>query len=66
MNLITAIITERRICFMASDMDKLSCCVHAALSLVYPFVWQHALVPVLSPSIGGYANSTSPIIFGIR
>lgn len=66
MNLLTAIITERRICFMASDADKLTACVHASLSLVYPFVWQHPLIPVLSPPVAPYANSNSPIIFGIR
>ena len=64
--LLSAMLCEHRICFIASDMDKLSACVHAAVGLLYPFSWQHVFIPVLPPSLLSYASTPGPIIFGLR
>ncbi len=64
--LLSAMLCERRICFVASEMDKLMSCVHAAVGLLYPFSWQHAFIPVLPASLLNYAAAPVPIIFGLR
>ena len=64
--LLTAMLCEKRICFIASDMDKLTSCTQAALGLLYPFSWQHTFIPVLPASLATFACGPNPIIFGIR
>jgi hypothetical protein len=64
--MLTAMLCERRVCFIASDLEKLSSCVHAAASLLYPFSWQHLFIPVLPSNLLNYACAPVPIIFGIR
>ncbi len=37
--LITAMLCERRIVFVSRNLSVLSACVHAAVSLLFPFEW---------------------------
>jgi hypothetical protein len=37
--LLTAMLCERRIVFVARSLPVLSACVHAAVSLLFPFEW---------------------------
>ncbi len=67
--LLSALLTEKRVCLVGTDSDKLAACAHAATALLYPFAWQHAFVPVLPPAllptlVGG--SPDAPIVFGLR
>eukprot|EP01105_Mastigella_eilhardi_P008238 TRINITY_DN200_c0_g4_i1.p1 TRINITY_DN200_c0_g4~~TRINITY_DN200_c0_g4_i1.p1 ORF type:complete len:768 (+),score=185.91 TRINITY_DN200_c0_g4_i1:1018-3321(+) len=48
--LFSALLLERRILFLGSDMEKISKCAHAAVGTLYPFAWQHYFIPIVSYS----------------
>ena len=41
------LLAERRIIFVSSNLDKISSCVQASCSLLYPMFWQHVFIPIL-------------------
>lgn len=43
----------------------LSLCIDAVQSMLYPFVWQHTLVPVLPQSMTEISSAPTPFILGI-
>ena len=48
--LYVAMLSERRIMFVAQALPTLTACVHAAVALLQPFEWQNIFIPV---SCGG-------------
>ena len=46
MMLYTAMLSERRILFVAQAIPTLTACVHAAVALLQPFEWQNIFIPV--------------------
>lgn len=42
-----ALLLERRILMVATDSDRVSAAVHAAVALIFPFRWQHIYLPLL-------------------
>lgn len=63
---IGALLTESRLIFISSSLDRLSYSIQGALSLIYPFTWQHILVPVLPPSLVTYCSAPMPFVIGIH
>ena len=49
----------------SSDIRKLSACSQAAVSLLYPFVWQHVLVPMLPSKLLDMACAPIPFLIGV-
>jgi len=45
--------------------STLTSCVHAVLSLLYPFDWHHMFIPVLPSSLVQQLDSPLPYIIGI-
>ena len=43
----------------------LSLCIEAVQSMLYPFVWQHTLVPILPKAMSEIAAAPTPYIMGI-
>lgn len=43
----------------------LSTCVEAVQSMLYPFVWQHTLVPVLPGTMSEIASAPTPYVMGL-
>ena len=43
----------------------LSLCIDAVQSMLYPFVWQHTIVPVLPQSMTEIASAPTPFILGL-
>jgi hypothetical protein len=63
--LIGAILCEYRIIFFSSSLQLLSSCIHTLLSLCYPFVWSHILVPYLPSDMLDYVCAPSPYLLGV-
>jgi hypothetical protein len=63
---ISALMGERRVVVIASTLDVLSECIHAAVELLYPFCWQHIFIPVLPKSLLSYACAPMPFVVGVR
>lgn len=45
--------------------STLSQCCHAAVALLYPFVWQHTYIPVLPPAMLDIVCTPTPFIVGL-
>ncbi|KAJ8265055.1 hypothetical protein COCON_G00141540 [Conger conger] len=59
-----SLLLERRVIFIADKLSTLSRCAHAALALLYPFIWQHTFVPVLPASMLDISCSPTPFLMG--
>ncbi|XP_024240351.1 DENN domain-containing protein 2C-like isoform X2 [Oncorhynchus tshawytscha] len=60
-----SLLLERRVIFIADKLSVLSRCGHAALALLYPFTWQHTIVPVLPASMLDISCSPTPFLMGV-
>ena len=63
---LSAILCERRIIFIADGVQKLAAAVNAANAMLYPFKWHYALLPVIPPQLIGQAAAPPPFIIGVR
>ncbi|KAL7014792.1 hypothetical protein ACKWTF_016129 [Chironomus riparius] len=59
-----ALLTERRIIFLSNNYDKLSSCVQASCSLLYPMYWQHIFIPLLPFKLKDYLLAPMPYCIG--
>jgi hypothetical protein len=64
--ILSAILCEERILFIADDIDTVSSAVHAVTAMLSPFQWQHLFLPILPSSLLAYTSSPFPFIIGIR
>ncbi len=56
---------ERRVIFCAASLQVLSTGVQSTLALLYPFVWQHVLVPVLPEALLNFCCAPMPFVTGV-
>lgn len=66
MLLLSAVLTECRIIFVADDITTLSSCIFGCLSMLYPFSWPYLVVPVLSPSAAEQLSTPAPYLIGVQ
>lgn len=66
MQLLSAALCERRIIFVADDVEKLSSAVLATASMLQPFDWQHIFIPLLPSNMFDYVAAPMPYMIGIR
>lgn len=64
--IISAILCERRMVFISNSLENLSNCIHGLLSLCYPFIWTHILVPYLPSELIDYVCAPSPYLIGLN
>ena len=64
--LFSALACEQRIIFVSKKLDRLSDCIHAALSLISPLEWQHILIPLLPFTLLNYCVAPMPYIVGLH
>lgn len=57
-----ALLSERRIVFVSSNLDKLSSCLQASCSLLYPMIWQHIYIPILPLKLKDYLSAPMPYV----
>jgi len=56
---------ERRILITSKKLSRLSACVQAANSLIYPMFWQHIFIPVLPGQLMDYLSAPMPFLIGV-
>ncbi|CAN0556442.1 unnamed protein product, partial [Ectocarpus sp. 12 AP-2014] len=61
----SAILCERRVLLVADKVRTLSCCVHAAMAMLYPFAWQHVFIPLLPTDMLEYVSAPMPFVIGV-
>lgn len=64
--ILSAILCERRIIFVAEDVGTLSGAVNAAAAMLYPFRWPHMFIPLLPSKLLSYAAAPTPYMIGVR
>ena len=64
--LLSAILCERRVIFVAEEAETLSNSVLAAASAVSPFSWQHIFIPHLPSKLLNYVSAPMPYLIGVR
>jgi hypothetical protein len=52
--ILTALLLERRIIMVSSNLRKLTVSIHAAVGALQPFSWQHILIPLLPYTLMNY------------
>ncbi len=62
--LLSALLCERRVLFVADGNDTLSGTILAAISMINPFHWQHILIPLLPVKLLDYLTAPVPYIIG--
>lgn len=55
-----ALLAERRIVFTSYNLDKLSSCLQASCSLLFPMIWQHIYIPILPIKLKDYLSAPMP------
>jgi hypothetical protein len=58
-------LNERRIIMTSKKLSRLSACVQAANSLIYPMHWQHIFIPVLPHHLIDYLSAPMPFLIGV-
>ncbi|XP_045596538.1 DENN domain-containing protein 1A isoform X2 [Procambarus clarkii] len=57
---------ERRIIMVSKRLSRLSACVQAANSVIYPMQWQHIFIPVLPQHLLDYLLAPMPFLIGVN
>lgn len=60
-----AMLHERRIMITSRKLYRLTACVQAANSLIYPMSWQHLFIPVLPKHLIDYLSAPMPYLVGV-
>jgi DENN domain-containing protein 1 len=55
-----ALLAERRVIFISSNLDKLSSCLQASCALLFPMFWQHIYIPILPLKLRDYLSAPMP------
>eukprot|EP01138_Halocafeteria_seosinensis_P015312 gb/GECG01015628.1/.p1 GENE.gb/GECG01015628.1/~~gb/GECG01015628.1/.p1 ORF type:complete len:1198 (+),score=116.42 gb/GECG01015628.1/:1-3594(+) len=63
--LFTACLTERRVIFCSHHVPTLTSCMMSVFELIYPFVWPHIFVPIMSDSQLEHICAPSPYLIGL-
>ena len=64
--LITCLLLEKRVIITAKKLSTLSACIHAASSLLYPFVWQHIFIPLIPSNLLSFCCAPMPYFIGVN
>ena len=56
---------ERRVMIKSTRLSRLTGCVQAANSLLYPMQWQHIYIPILPKQLIEYLNAPMPFLIGV-
>jgi len=65
LSILGTVLLERKLLFVSRSFGLLSTCVEAVQSMLYPFVWQHTLVPVLPGTMSEIASAPTPYVMGL-
>ncbi|XP_046654044.1 DENN domain-containing protein 2C-like [Daphnia pulicaria] len=65
LHVLGTVLLERKLIFVSQDLSALSLCIDAVQSMMYPFVWQHKIVPILPQSMKEISSAYTPFILGL-
>ena len=60
-----AMLHERRIMITSKKLYRLTACVQAANTLIYPMSWQHLYIPILPKHLIDYLSAPMPYLVGV-
>ncbi|CAG5115542.1 unnamed protein product, partial [Candidula unifasciata] len=66
MLIFASMLHERRIYMTSKKLSRLTSCIHAAETLLYPMHWQHLYIPVLPAHLIDYISAPMPYLIGIH
>jgi len=66
LKLLGGMLSERRILIIGKHFVSVARCVIASISMLYPFRWQHVLLPVVPDHLVALTLSPMPYILGMR
>jgi len=66
LKLLGAMLSERRVLIIGKHFVSVARCVIASISMLYPFRWQHVLLPVVPDHLIALTLSPMPYILGMR
>ncbi|XP_033731313.1 DENN domain-containing protein 1B-like isoform X3 [Pecten maximus] len=61
-----SMLNERRIVVTSRRLSRLTACIHASVSLLYPMFWQHLFIPILPAHLIDYLSAPMPYVIGIH
>lgn len=61
----SSLLLERKVLLLSKSISKLSACVDALQSVLFPFVWQHTFIPVLPTNMLDICQAPTPYIIGV-
>ncbi|XP_048773019.1 DENN domain-containing protein 1B-like isoform X3 [Ostrea edulis] len=64
MIIFASMLNERRIVITSKRLNRMTACVHASASLLYPMHWQHLFIPVLPAFLIDYLSAPMPYLIG--
>jgi hypothetical protein len=65
LKIFASLLLERKVVLISCVISKLSCCVEALQSILYPFSWPHTFIPILPQCLWDVVESPTPVICGI-
>lgn len=60
-----SLLLERKVVLVSSVLSKLSSCIEALQLILYPFSWQHTIIPVLPRSLWEIVDTPTPLLCGV-
>lgn len=64
-SLFASALNERHMLITSRKLDRLSSCVQALNTLLYPMHWQHIFIPVLPSDLLAYLQAPMPFLIGV-
>ncbi|XP_021351349.1 DENN domain-containing protein 1A-like isoform X3 [Mizuhopecten yessoensis] len=61
-----SMLNERRIIVTSRRLSRLTACIHASVSLLYPMFWQHLFIPILPAHLLDYLSAPMPYVIGVH
>jgi hypothetical protein len=66
LKIILSMLSEQKIIFLSFKKSLLSFTIQSFCTLLYPFAWHHALVPILPKILIDFLHSPMPFIMGVE
>jgi hypothetical protein len=64
--LLKALLCESKIIVHSNQLSLLNFVTESAISLIYPFLWNHTYIPVLPESLLNFTHAPVPFLFGVH
>ena len=65
LELLSYLLLEKQLVLCSESLSTLSSCCHCLISLMYPFEWDHTLIPVLPTKLTDILCLPTPFLLGI-